>query len=66
VLLFGFGEGGKRSDEEALGLARAETVAAQLRARGLTVGAVRGLATPTTVRDSGDRDRTSRVEVWLR
>jgi phosphate transport system substrate-binding protein len=67
VLLFGFGgEGGKRTDEEALGLARAETVAAQLRARGLTVGAVRGFATPTVVRDAGDADRTSRVEVWLR
>jgi phosphate transport system substrate-binding protein len=68
VLLFGFGgAAGKRTEEEALGLAHAEMVAEQLRARGLTVGAVRGFALPIAVgRDASEGDRSSRVEVWLR
>jgi phosphate transport system substrate-binding protein len=70
VLLFGFSDSiGKRKEEVTLSQAHAETVAAQLRARGVAVGAVRGFGAEMPVaddRDDAGRERNRRVEVWLR
>jgi phosphate transport system substrate-binding protein len=70
VVLLGFSERtGRRSEEIGLSQAHAETVAAQLRARGVAVGAVRGFGAELPVGDDrteSGRDRNKRVEVWLR
>jgi phosphate transport system substrate-binding protein len=70
VLLFGFSDAtGKRKDEIAFSQQRAETVAAQLRARGVAVGTARGFGAEMPVADEADeagRERNRRVEVWLR
>jgi phosphate transport system substrate-binding protein len=70
VLLFGFSDAtGRRKDEIALSQQRAETVKAQLQARGVAVAAARGFGAEMPVADEADeagRERNRRVEVWLR
>ena len=70
VLLLGFSDAmGKRRDEVALSQGHAETVAGQLRARGVAVVAARGFGAEMPVADDSDdagRERNRRVEVWLR
>jgi len=70
VVLLGFSaSGGPRADDVARSRQSAATVAAQLRARGLNVGAVRGLGPEMPVADPSTpagRERNHRVEVWLR
>jgi phosphate transport system substrate-binding protein len=70
VLLLGFSDAiGKRREEASLSQAHAETVAGQLRARGVAVGTVRGFGAEMPVADDHDdsgRERNRRVEVWLR
>jgi phosphate transport system substrate-binding protein len=70
LLLLGFSDAtGGGSANYALSKQRADTVATQLRARGLHVDAVRGFGPQMPVADDSSddgRERDRRVEVWLR
>jgi phosphate transport system substrate-binding protein len=67
VLLFGFADD-REQNGESLSLFRAQAVAAQLRARGITSEVVKGLgATNFVASNSTDegREKNRRVEVWV-
>ena len=70
LLLLGFSDAtGGDSTNLALSRQRADTVGAQLRARGLHVDTVRGFGPRMPVADDSNdegRERDRRVEVWLR
>jgi phosphate transport system substrate-binding protein len=70
LLLLGFSDAtGGDSANFPLSRQRAETIAEQLRARGLHVEAVRGFGSRMQVADDSSdegRERNRRVEVWLR
>jgi phosphate transport system substrate-binding protein len=69
LMLFGFTDGADRFKAWAISRARADTVAAQLRARGLDVIAVRGFGADMPVADDTTeegREKNRRVEIWLR
>ncbi len=70
LVLLGFSDGeGKKSDNDALSLGRANVVADQLRARGLAVDVVRGFGSDMPVADDTTepgRQRNRRVEAWIR
>ncbi len=70
LLLLGFSDAvGGPADNLALSQRRASSVAGQLRARGLLVGAVRGFGSAMPVSDNATeegRNRNRRVEVWAR
>jgi phosphate transport system substrate-binding protein len=70
LLLLGVSDAtGGDSTNLALSRQRADTVGAQLRARGLHVDTVRGFGPRMPVADDSNdegRERDRRVEVWLR
>jgi phosphate transport system substrate-binding protein len=70
VILLGFSDAAAgKAESDAASLARAQTIAGQLQARGLAVGAVLGFGERMKIASDASeagRERNRRVEVWLK